>query len=58
MGKKSVAEKVEWMKATLSEMLMVACDDEDQAHGSALKILDDLEGQMSEWMEAHYGDQE
>ena len=58
MEKNGVAEKVDWLKGSLDEMLKVASDDEDGAHGSALKMIDDLERQVSEWMEAHYGDQE
>ena len=58
MEKKSVAEKVEWMKGSLDVMLKAASEDEYWAQGSALKMIDDLEKQVSQWMEAHYGDGE
>ena len=57
MGEMSVTEKVAWLQDSLDEMLKVASDDGDHAQGSALKMIDDLEKQVSEWMEAHYGDE-
>ena len=58
MEKKSVAEKVDWLKGSLDVMLKAASEDEYWAQGSALKMIDDLEKQVSQWMEAHYGDGE
>ena len=56
MEKNGFAEKVEWMKEGLSEMLMAAEDVDDQNCGSARKFIADMAAKMDEWMEAHYGD--
>ena len=56
MDKETALQKIEWLQKSLSTLKKVVSDGDDPNCKDAHNLVDVLEKDVSEWMNAHYGD--